>query len=234
MAGERHLRLREALSDSDVFGALTDEELDRLIGYGSTINHAKGHMIFQKGDAGDSLAVVLSGRIKISSLSQDGREAVLNFIEPGQSFGEIALFDGKPRTADATALEASELFVLRRTDVQDFLVRQPEIAFRIIGILCGRIRRTSEKLEAAVTLNMAPRIAKGLSELTRIYGRKCPEGLRIELKLSQRELGGFVGLARENVNRQLTIWRNENLLTIEDGYIIIRDLKAIERIAEMG
>lgn len=233
MAGERHIRLRDALGDSDVFGALTDDELERLITYGTTILHTKGHVIFQKGDAGDSLAVVLSGRIKISSLSQDGREAVLNFIEPGQSFGEIALFDGKPRTADATALEASELFVLRRTDVQDFLVRQPEIAFRIIGILCGRIRRTSEKLEAAVTLNMAPRIAKGLCELARNYGRKCPEGLRIELKLSQRELGGFVGLARENVNRQLTVWRNDNLLLIEDGYIIIRDLKALERIAEM-
>jgi CRP/FNR family cyclic AMP-dependent transcriptional regulator len=118
--------------------------------------------------------------------------------------------------------------------VQDFLVRQPEIAFRIIGILCARIRRTSEKLEAAVTLNMAPRIAKGLCELARTYGRKCPEGLRIELKLSQRELGGFVGLARENVNRQLTIWRNDNLLTLEDGHIIIRDLKALERIAEMS
>lgn len=233
MVIDRHARLREALGDSDVFGALTDEELERLIVFGSTVNRPKGHVIFQKGDPGDSLFVVLSGRIKISSHSQDGREAVLNFIEAGQSFGEIALFDGKPRTADATVLEPCEMFVLRRADVQSFLVSHPEIAFRIIGILCSRVRRTSEKLEAAVTLNMAPRIAKGLCELAKLYGRKCADGTRIEIKLSQRELGGFVGLARENVNRQLNAWRADNLLMLDKGYIVVRDLRALERIAEL-
>jgi CRP-like cAMP-binding protein len=234
MVGERHARLRDALSDSDVFGALTDEELDSLIGFGTPVSHGKNHVIFQKGDPGDSLMVVLSGRVKISTLSADGKEAVLNFIEPGQSFGELAMFDGKPRSADATAIEATELFVLRRVDVETFLVRFPAIAFRIIGILCERVRRTSSKLEAAVTLNMTPRIARALVDLARIYGRPCPDGLRIELKLSQRELGGYVGLARENVNRQLTAWRQDGIISITEGHIIIHELKMLQRIAEQG
>jgi CRP/FNR family cyclic AMP-dependent transcriptional regulator len=234
MLGDRHERLRDALSDSDVFGALTDEELDGLIGYGLPTVHPKNHVIFQKGDPGDSLMVVLSGRVKISTLSPDGKEAVLNFIGSGQSFGEIAMFDGKPRSADATAIETSEMFVLRRADVQNFLVGHPEIAFRIIGILCERVRRTSDKLEAAVTLNMTPRIARALVELSRTYGRPCADGLLIDLKLSQRELGGYIGLARENVNRQLTAWRHDGLVSTDDGRILIHDLKVLQRIADQG
>ncbi len=231
---DRNKRLRESLADSDVFGALTDEEVDRLINYGNPVRHSRNHVIFQKGEPGDSLMVVLSGRVKISNVSAEGKEALLNFIEPGHSFGELAMFDGKPRSADATAAEPSELFVLRRADVLTFLERHPEIAFRIIGILCERVRRTSELLEESVTLNMPTRLARMLLRLARIYGRSHPDGMHIELKLSQRELGSYVGLARENINRQLAIWRNDGIASIEDGIIILHDVKALERIAAAG
>ena len=140
---ERNRRLRESLADSDVFGALTDEELDRLIAYGNPVRHASNHIIFQKGESGDSLMVVLTGRVKISTLSSEGKEAVLNFIEPGHSFGELAMFDGKPRSADATAIEPSRAVRAAPRRRANFLERHPEIAFRIIGILCERVRRTT-------------------------------------------------------------------------------------------
>ncbi|MFO1067547.1 MAG: Crp/Fnr family transcriptional regulator [Geminicoccaceae bacterium] len=230
MEGERHRRLREALGESDVFGSLTEDELERLVAYGNLVRHAKGHVIFQKGEPGDSLMIVLSGRVKISNYTADGRETLLNFIEPGRSFGEIALLDGKPRSADASAQDACELFVLRRGDVHSFLERHPDIAFRIIGILCDRLRRTTEMVEDAGR-NMKPRIAKGLIRLANGYGRRCPEGIRIELKLSQRELGNYIGLARENVNRQLNDWRKDGLLSLDDGFIVVHDLKVLSRIA---
>jgi CRP-like cAMP-binding protein len=232
MVGDRRERLRDALADSDVFGSLTDDELDRLIAYGNVVRHPKSRSILQKGDAGDSLMVVLSGRVKISNVSTEGKEAVLNLIEPGQSFGELALFDGKPRSADATAIEPTELFVLRRADVLAFIERHPEVAFRTIGVLCERVRRTSELLEESITLTMPARLARGLLRLARAYGRPSPDGLVIELKLSQRELGGYIGLARENINRQLMQWRQEGLLTVEEGRIVVLDRKALERIAE--
>lgn len=231
---ERNRRLRESLADSDVFGALTDEELDRLIAYGNPVRHARNHIIFQKGESGDSLMVVLTGRVKISNLSAEGKEALLNFIEPGHSFGELAMFDGKPRSADATAIEPSELFVLRRADVLTFLERHPEIAFRIIGILCERVRRTSELLEESVTLNMPTRLARMLLRLAKIYGKQYPDGIHIELKLSQRELGSYVGLARENINRQLAQWRHDGIASIEEGIIVLHDARALERIAAAG
>jgi CRP/FNR family cyclic AMP-dependent transcriptional regulator len=234
MLGDRQTRLREALADSDVFGSLTDEEIDRLIAYGNPVRHPKNRSIFQKDDPGDSLMVVLSGRVKISNVSAEGKEAVLNFIEPGRSFGELALFDGKPRSADATAIEPCELFVLRRADVLTFIERHPEVAFRAIGVLCERVRRTSELLEDSITLTMPARLARGLLRLAKVYGRTGPDGVRIELKLSQRELGGYIGLARENINRQLMLWRQDGVLAVEDGRIVILDVKALQRIADSG
>jgi CRP/FNR family cyclic AMP-dependent transcriptional regulator len=234
MVGDRQTRLRDALADSDVFGSLTDAELDRLIGYGHVIRHPKNRAILQKGDPGDSLMVVLAGRVKISNVSPEGKEAVLNFIEAGQSFGELALFDGKPRSADATAIEPTELFVLRRSDVLAFIERHPEVAFRAIGILCERVRHTSELLEESITLTMPARLARGLLRLAKTYGRPAPDGLLIELKLSQRELGGYIGLARENINRQLMQWRQDGLLTVEEGRIVILNRKALQRIADSG
>ena len=226
-------RAREALADSDVFGSLTDDELDRLIGYGTTTTYRSGQVIFQKGDPGDSLAVVLGGRVKISTVSLDGREALLTFVDPGHSFGEIALLDGKPRSADATAVEATELFVLKRRDLLAYLEQHPEIALRIIGVLCQRLRRTTEILEDVFLLQMGPRIAKALLRLVADYGRRCPDGsVRIEVKLSQRELGSYVGLARENVNRQLGAWRGEGIIAFEAGHIVVRRLDRLKAIAE--
>ncbi len=223
--------IREALADSDLFGALAEEELDRLLAFGRRVRYPAGKVIFQKGDPGDSLMVVLSGRIKIGTLSAEGREAVLSFIEPCRSFGEVALLDGKPRSADATAVTAVELFVLRRADVMSFIERHPGIALRIIGMLCAKLRRTTEMIEDHVLLQMEARIARALLRLAAEYGRPCADGVRIELRLSQRELGGIVGLARENVNRQLAAWRGRGLLSIDRGTITLRDLERLRGIA---
>jgi CRP-like cAMP-binding protein len=229
---DRRPGVKEALSDSDVLGSLTEPELDRLIPYGIVHTHRPGEVIFQKGDPGESLMVVLHGRVKIGSVSIDGRESLLTFIEPGASFGEIALLDGKPRSADATAVEPTELFVLRRKDLLGYLERHPEIALRIIGVLCARIRRITEMAEDATLLNMTPRIARAILRLAAEYGQVADGTIRLGLKLSQRELGCYIGLARENVNRQLGAWRQNGVIAVEGGHIVIRDparLKAIAR-----
>lgn len=228
---DRHSEVREALSDSDVLGSLTEPELDRLIPFGIVQTQRAGELIFQKGDPGLSLMVVLKGRVKIGSMSLDGRESLLTFIGPGESFGEIALLDGKPRSADATAVEATELFVLRRKDLLGYLERHPEISLRIIGVLCARLRRVTEMAEDATLLNMTPRIARAILRLAGEYGEAVEGTIRLGLKLSQRELGCYVGLARENVNRQLGVLRQEGVIAIESGHIVIRDPGRLRSIA---
>lgn len=234
-AGVDHRQvIRDALMDSDIFGALEDDEIDRLVAYGQTVHYPAGKTIFQKGDPGDSLMIVVEGRVKISTVSAEGKEAVLNFVEPCQSFGEIAILDGKPRSADATTVAPTELFVLRRGEVMAFIEKHPEIALRIMGMLCAKLRRATELLEDHLTVDMETRLARTLVRFAREYGQKCPEGIRIELGLSQRELGGIVGLARENVNRQLSEWRSRGILRIDHGRITICRPDELEAIAEGG
>ncbi|MCB2054351.1 MAG: Crp/Fnr family transcriptional regulator [Geminicoccaceae bacterium] len=231
MSTHRQEEIRDSLADSDVFGALYDEELDELIRFGGTATYPTGKTVFQRGDPGDSLMIVLSGRVKISNLSIDGKEAVLNFIEPGQCFGEVAMLDGKMRSADATSLQPTELFLLKKNEMLSFIESHPDVAWRIIGVLCAKLRRTTEMVEDSVLLTMEPRIARGVLRLARDYGRKEGEHVRIELRLSQRELGGYVGLARENINRQLSAWRMAGIIALEHGSIVICDHKALNRIA---
>jgi CRP-like cAMP-binding protein len=230
--GERQaINVVEALGESELFGALLDDELAELVRLGTRVRYPAGRTIFEKGDPGDGLMVVLEGRVKIRALSAEGREIVLNFVEPGQIFGEIALLDGKPRTAGVIALELSELFILRRQAVLGFLENKPTIAIRLIGVLCQKLRRTTQMLEENILLNMAPRVARGLLRLAAEHGRRTADGLLIDLKISQSELGAFVGLSRENVNRQLSAWRDGGIVSQRNGRILIHVPKDLEALA---
>lgn len=229
---QRREEIRDALAESDLFGSLYDDEIDRLVTFGTTRPYAEGNVIFQRGDSGDSLMIVIRGRVKISNVSVDGKEAVLNFIEPGNCFGEIAMLDGKTRSADATTLQDTELFLLRKVDMLRFIESHPDVVWRVMGVLCAKLRRTTEMVEDSILLTMEPRIARGILRLMGDYGRKSGEDIRIEMRMSQRELGSYVGLARENVNRHLGNWRQRGILTMENGYIVVHDRAALEAAAE--
>ena len=220
------------LSRHWLFERLSRPEIDRLGAHVRIQRHRANEVIFRKGDPGHGMMAVLAGRVKISSTSPDGKEAVLNIIDAGQVFGEIALLDGKPRTADATAMGATQLLVLDRRDFLPFLERHPEVYLRIIGVLCDRLRRTSEQVEDSLFLLQSVRLAKTLARLAREYGVETDRGLRIDLKLSQRELGTLVGMRREGLNRQLRQWREQGLIANEGGHLLVRDLDRLERLVD--
>ncbi len=130
---------REFLARHDLLGHLTPEELDHLLAPARVERLDEGRVLFRKGDPGDRLYVVLSGRISIGTTSEAGKEVVFNVLGRGEVFGEIALLDGKARTADATAMAESHLLVLERADFMPFLERHPEVAARLIAVLCERV-----------------------------------------------------------------------------------------------
>lgn len=234
MAGMGESKLagvRRALDDNDLFGALPEPDLEELIARGSTAAYRAGEIIFQSEDAGESMMVVLAGRVKISNVSADGKEAILNFIDPGQVFGEIALLDGQPRTADATAIKPSELFVLRRPQLLPFLEARPRLAVRVIEALCAKLRHTTRMVEDTMLLNRDARIARALLRLAEEHGRRHGGAIRLDLKLSQRDLGSYVGFARENVNRQLKVWRELGIVTVQEGHVVILDEPGLRRFA---
>src|SRR3954468_23973596 len=141
MVDQQVVDVADALGDSQLFGALLEDELAALVRLGSLARYPAGQLIFARGDSGASLMGGLEGRIRISSRGADGREIVLDFVGPGQVLGEIALFDGKPRTLSADAFEPVLVFLLHRMAVLAFLEEKPSSAIRLIGVLCRKLRR---------------------------------------------------------------------------------------------
>ena len=230
MAAEATIDKQAVLAGHLMFGQLSADERDRLVTYMRVARHPRRTVLFRKGDPGTNMMVVLRGRVKICTHSEDGKELVLNLVNPGEVFGEIALLDGSDRTADAVTLEECELLVLERRDFVPFLGRHPEACMKLFRVLCERIRRTSELLEEALFLEGPSRLAKRLVRLAEVFGKPVARGIRIDLRLSQQQLGSMVGMSRESMNKLLGQWRRDNLIEFDDGYITIRDLDGLREV----
>jgi CRP-like cAMP-binding protein len=199
-----------------LFAGLGDEALNNIANLCSRRQIDGNEVLFQKGDKGDALYGIRRGQIRIETGTAGGGRLTLNIMGPGDVFGEIALLDGQARTADATATEKSELYVLRRDDFLAYLQREPSVSLRLIELLCQRIRWTSERMEEASLLPLNVRLAKRLVSLAADFGS--------EVHISQEQLGQYVGAARESVNRQLQEWRKQGILELGRSRIDILKL----------
>jgi len=187
--------------------------------------------VCRRHDPGDSLMLVLSGRLKITNVNADGREVVLNFLGVGDINGEIAVLDGKERTANAVAIEDTEVFVIYGRDLLPAILAHPTVMLEIAQVLCEKLRAASAIIEDN-TLEMRARVAKGLLRLAEQHGRTSKEGVRLDLGVSQSELGNYLSLSRANVSRQLGQLKETRVLKIQGAQIIIVDALGLSEIAE--
>lgn len=218
----------QLLRDHPIFGALLADGLGKLSTYAVRQTVKRGKTIFSKGDTTANLFGVLSGTIKITSRSTDGREGLFNLISDGSVFGEIALLDGGPRTADATAVTNCELIVIERRDFEVLLRERPEIAVRMMEVLCRRIRQTTAQLEDLMFLDMQARLAKALLQLSE-KSKSSHAGRTIEL--TQRDLSEIIGISRETANKQLRLWEKRKWLILHHRHIEVLAPEALEAIA---
>ena len=189
----------------------------------------RGSLIFSKDDPGAGLIGVVSGMVKISVPSADGREAVLNIINAGEIFGEMALLDGCPRSADAMTMSDCELVFIDRRDFITLLRSQPDVGIKVIEFLCARLRRTSEQVQDVMFLNAPTRLAKALLQLA---GKRQNSGAEHKAKITQREISQIIGLSREMTNKQLRIWERTKWVKLERGGVILLQTGPLEEIAE--
>ena len=182
-----------------------------------------GETLFNKGDPGLGMIAVVAGTVRIASVAADGREATLNTIRPGEIFGEIALLDGRPRTASAIAAEPCELLVLRRDEFLPLMRERPAISENLLKVLCAKLRRASEQVEDSHFLPMSARLAKAVLRMSKEGG----EAVRI----TQRELGHMIGLSRETTNKMLGALADGGALRIGKASIAVLDRAALERAA---
>jgi CRP/FNR family cyclic AMP-dependent transcriptional regulator len=209
-----------------LFRDLPGGSLDRLASLAFLRVFQKGKVIFYQGHPGDALFAVASGRVRISATANDGRVAFLSIMEPGDTFGEIAVMDGLPRTAGATALENCRLLVIRRADFLGLLEKEALLAVHLLKLLCTRLRWTSELVEESAFLTGSARLAKRLLTLAALHGRAADSG-DLELRISQSELAHFSGVSRQIVNQNLKEWERRGWVGLGRGLIAVRDQDAL-------
>jgi CRP/FNR family transcriptional regulator, cyclic AMP receptor protein len=214
-----------------MFSDLEPAALDQLCRYAKHSMLKRGTTIASRGDPGNILIAVISGTVKISVSSADGRNAILNLIGPGEIVGEVAVLDGFARTADVIANTNCEIFVIDRRDFLPFVRSQPALAMKLIELLCTRLRWTSDQVEEVILQNLPGRLASALLRLTEKH-KLAPGGRSIAI--TQQEISEMVGMTRESINKQLRVWAGRNWVRLEHGAIVVLNAEPLRALTEAG
>jgi CRP-like cAMP-binding protein len=205
--------------------------LEKLAPLGQVRAFGKGKTVFQKGDEGDFMGVVLSGRLKISGFSVSGAETVHNILQPGDVVGEIAVLDGHPRTADAVAIEACELLVFPRAQVIRRLSEDGDLALALVRSISGKLRAASDALDS-MTLDMGRRVAAALLRLSEQNVAAEGKDGEFRIAIDQTTLARYSGITRSNLNRVLKRFEEAEASSHEKGVLTIRDIEWLRDFAE--
>jgi len=211
----------DVLRETPLFSSLDDEATGSLRASMTDTELERGEVLFNEGDSGDRLYVVLEGKIKLGRTSGDGRENLLAVLGPGQMFGELSLFDPGPRSATATAVTDSRLASLGHAELQPWLVSRPDVARGLLFQLAHRLRRTNEVVADLVFSDVPGRVAKALLDLSTRFGRQAEDGIHVHHDLTQEELAQLVGASRETVNKALADFANRGWLRLEPRSVVL-------------
>ncbi len=232
MSGDNREEVRRVLAQASIFAELDPRQLDTLASLTVRKRFKTREIVLRKGDPAVTIFVILRGRVKTVASGGEGRNAAFSIMGPGEVFGEVAVLDGQPRSATIAALEPCELVLIQRNDFFHFLERAPRAAIKLLEVLARRLRRLSQRVEDTTFLEVPGRLAKQLVRLSEQYGQQHGTNVRIELKLSQQELGDLVGATRESVNKQLRAWVSDGIVEQSGGKLVIVDVDALRDIGD--
>ena len=217
------------LKQIPLFGTFQPADHEQLAVLLRRRNLKKGDALFRKGDEGTALYIIIKGRMKITVPSKLGDEITLAILNRGDFFGEMALLDSLPRSADATAVEETLLYVLNRSDFLSFLIHNENAVRSILYALSSRLRKTDDFLTEVCFLNISARLARRLLEMSESLIRENNPGSSMELKLTQKDLASLLGTTRETINRELKILRDRGIVSTSRNLITIHNLELLKR-----
>ncbi|MBP9501909.1 MAG: Crp/Fnr family transcriptional regulator [Candidatus Promineofilum sp.] len=225
----------QALQAVPFFANLTEEQLNELTKDLVTRRFGPDQIIFHLGDPGGLLYVINRGKVKISHTTQEGHEAVLTILGPGDFFGEMALIDESPRSATAATLEPTETWTLHSDEFLAYLQDNPDLALHVLRTLAGHIRRLNAQLADTFSLDLPGRLARTLLNLADQHGRHTVEGTVIELSLTQTDLAEMAGATRISVNKALGRFKRSGWVRVAGKELTVLDRDALkELIAASG
>lgn len=219
----------DVLSKLPLFAALDDDANVALRVAMRHENFSRGDVIFDEGDSGTKLFAVIEGKVKLARTAPDGRENLQAVLGPGEMFGELSLFDPKPRTAGAVALTDTVLASLAHEELRPWITGRPDVAVQLLQALAQRLRRTNDVLADLVFSDVPSRVAKALLGLAERFGQPTNEGIHVAHDLTQEELAQLVGASRETVNKALADFSARGWIRIESRAVVIRDVEGLSR-----
>src|SRR5450755_4398176 len=217
-----------------VLSDLPDRLLANLLAKAKPVNLAAHEILFLAGDLGDGCYRVNEGLLKISIASPTGAERILAILGPGSIVGDMAMIDGRPRSASVSALRDCKLSFVSRAAFENFAAKQPEIYKFLLSLLAQRLRDTDQVVAAGSFLSLKGRVARALLDLAKAFGNEVGGGrVVIRQKISQSDVAAMAGIARENVSRILNGWIRLKLITRLSGYYCIESTKKLEKEIEL-
>ena len=223
----------EVLARSGIFQGVDPDAAESLAKDLEMVDIRKGEIVFSEGEPGDSLYIVLSGKIKVGRRAADGRQNLIAVMGPSYMVGELSLFDPGPRTATATAVLDTRLARLRKQALRPWLNNRPEIAEQLLRVLARRLRRTNDNLADLIFTDVPGRVAKTLLQFAGRFGTRDGGVLRVSHDLTQEELAQLVGASRETVNKALADFASRGWLRLDGKTVIIMDPERLARRARV-
>jgi CRP-like cAMP-binding protein len=225
--------MEETLARSGIFQGVDPDAADALAKELEIFDIRKGEILFNEGETGDSLYIILSGNIKLGRRAADGRQNLVAVFGPSDMVGELSLFDPGPRTATATAILDTRLARLRKQALRPWLTNRPEIAEQLLRVLARRLRRTNDALADLIFTDVPGRVAKNLLQMAGRFGSRDGGVLRVTHDLTQEELAQLVGASRETVNKALADFAARGWLRLDGKSVIILDPERLARRARV-
>ncbi len=211
------------LKRCDLFERLTPEQAEQLERRASMRTFRRGALIYVPGDSGQSVLVVARGRVKIKGITPDGKEFILAFVDEGEIFGELGLFDDAPREEFAEAAEATDILALPREDLLVVLEERADVVIRITKLIGLRRKRVETRLRNLLFRSNRQRVAGLLMELLESHGERDGRGWAIRLPLSHQELAGLIGATRETVTITLGQLQLDGFIRVQRKLITVID-----------
>lgn len=217
------------ISRIPLFEGLNPEEQEELRAMMTQTTLRRGETLFNEGDPGDRLYILLSGKVKLGHASPDGRENLLAVLGPGEIVGELTLFDPGPRSTTATAVAPTEMLTLDHSQLMAYVESHPQLAKDMLRALAQRLRRTNTALADLVFSDVPGRVAKALLDLADRFGSKTEDGVHVPHDLTQEELAQLVGASRETVNKSLAEFVSRGWIRLEGRAVTLLDVDRLRR-----
>jgi len=205
-----------------IFADVPREALRDLGSRTQTRDYATGSVIVGQEDRGDSMYILVEGRVKVVLYGDSGREIILSVLRAGEIFGEMSLLDNQPRSASVIALEHTRALVLERSAFVRHLAEQPQTAIAILAEMSRRLRQADKVIGNLALLDVYGRVARLLKDLAAKDGVETEDGVLIRERPTQQEIASMVGTSRETVSRALNDFQKRGLISMSGKQIVLR------------